>query len=168
MSKWMVRGARKSDAQTVMFSVDARSAIEAQAKANESGVMVERVDALGGATMLEMPPTVQEPPTPMAYARPVAGGAPKYLGLRIVAFAASVGAWLFYLMALLVVVHQVSQRSISQYYANGSSFDFLMTRVLEEILLPGGLLIGGGILLHAIAGACNALRDIARNTWPRS
>jgi hypothetical protein len=163
--KYKVEGADAKTGKSRVLRIDADDEQQAAIRAHDMGVLVSaiypRPDGINSEkeiALSELNPTPARPagaPVPMPVAsiaaepRKAVVVSPEYGGLR----AASIVALLAYIIGLLTLF--VALYTIIHYDMNTSKFVFAMA----------GTAIVSGAILHGMSASCDALRDIAQNSF---
>lgn len=172
--RFNVEGADPQSGHERVIAIDARDEREAEALAARQGLLVSAVyrstveDALQELAQAAAPkPTVKA--APVAYRSPPTSQQlppsvpmiPEYSGLRFGGNAFYVLAGLAYLGgALTIVVFMMGAGSALRFGAGPAAVVTLIAGFLAA-LWPFAV----GVTFHALASACHALRDIARNSF---
>jgi hypothetical protein len=170
--KFNVEGADAKTGKSRVLRVDADDEQQAAIRAHDMGVLVSAIypSAQGTESQkeialseLSLPPPASHRPSPAAVPIPVPSvGAeprkqvlvsPEYGGLRAASIVLHILALLAYIIGLLTLF--VAIYTIIHYDMNTSKFVFAMA----------GLAIVSGAILHGMSASCDALRDIAQNSF---
>jgi hypothetical protein len=168
--RWEVEGAEASSGVERTISVDAETAEQAETVARLSGMLVSQVRP-AGARALTLPSSTAStaigttaPPGQLEY-----GGyrtqprVPDYAGLRYGAIGLMVFAVISYLAGILSIVTSIGPTIEFARYSRSTVGLIGVVYTLFMSLWP----LAVGMILHAMASACTALRDIARNSFVR-
>jgi hypothetical protein len=154
--KWAIQCADANTGQEFSLIVDADSQADAEAQARKKGLLVSEIIAAG------------EPATPSDEAPKTVSYAvdrflvPEYTGLRRAAFAFRIVAYLWYAFGAIQIILRIWQElSIRSTFSTNLSN--LWETVSENVYFLTFIAIG--VVFHACAPVCLALRDIARNSF---
>lgn len=167
MAQWNVEGADPKTGDERLIQVAAETKEEAERKARKQGLLVSAVykstvqtsadaldDMVASASSRSAPPpitpTTQQPA--LSY-RAAQAALPDYLGLRIGAVALRVCAVLYYIGAVLILLLAILSRADEP-------------REVRALQAGSALAAASvGAVFHAISAACDAMRDMARNSF---
>lgn len=154
--KWVVQCADAQTGQELSLVVDGDSKSDAEAAARRRGLLVSEVMLAG-----EPASPSDEAPKTVSYAvdRLLV---PEYTGLRRAALAFRIVAYLWYAFGALQIILRIWQEfSIKATFSTNLSN--LWETVSENFFFL--VFIAIGVVFHACAPVCLALRDIARNSF---
>jgi hypothetical protein len=162
---WLIEGADAGSGDEVSLRLDADSSDEAEALARQRGILISRVSAASSADEeasrdLAHALTLQAAPAPVSYAGPMQK-LPEYTGLRIGAIALRGAAVLWYLIGGLTLIQFAWTLVTTSWSGGWRPWGFGEALQAMNTLLPLTI----GIIFHVVAEGCNALRDIARNSF---
>lgn len=141
--RWIVRGADKVTGEARTMPVEAELKSQAEMIANRQGLLIDSIVPADALTLTE------EKKTPMP---PGVNNIPDYGGLKLVAMAARIATCVY--LALAAISLALAIAAADQGFAQAS--------------VPLAMAIGwasAAILAFGFAAGCEALRDIARNSW---
>ena len=154
--KWVVQCADVQTGQELSLVVDGNSKSDAEAAARRRGLLVSEIMLAGEPTT----PSDEAPKT-VSYAvdRHLV---PEYVGLRRAALAFRIVAYLWYAFGALQIILRIWQE-----FSLKSTFSTNLSNVWETVTENVVFLvfIAIGVVFHACAPVCLALRDIARNSF---
>lgn len=178
MPTFRIEGADRNSGSDVAYDVEANSEAEARAEV-EPHMLISSARQLvprrnGNASRMTQEPPPAPAPAPVAAPQPEVyyyvpqekkvRPAPTYLGLQIVSIVAMVYAVVLYLIGAIMLGISLlalmeSQQSRDPFARNMGPAAMMM------IAIPALGVLFGGVLAHALANGCSALRDIARNSY---
>lgn len=163
--KYKIEGADVKTGKSRVLRIEADDEKQAAIRAHDMGVLVSAIHPRPDSAPLdkEFPlsdlnaPSPRPPPTPIPTPAPEPRRqvlvSPEYGGLKAASIVLHVLALLAYSIGLLTLL--VAIYTIVHYDWNTSKFVFAMA----------GLSIVSGAILHGMSASCDALRDIAQNSF---
>jgi hypothetical protein len=167
--KYKVEGADAKTGKSRVLRIDADNEKQAAIRAHDMGVLVSaiypRPDGINSEKEIALSELNTSPPRPAAAPMPMPVPtitaeprkavvvSPEYGGLRAASIVLHILALLAYIVGLLTLF--VAIYTIIHYDMNTSKFVFAMA----------GSAIVSGAILHGMSASCDALRDIAQNSF---